>query len=246
MRQLLPEPAAIADTAAHEASLARPAPAGRPWLLCNMISSADGAITVDGVSGPLGGPADKALFRALRSIADVILVGAGTVRAERYRVPRIDDELVAARRARGQDDRPRLAVVTASGELSPSLGLFQDPDERPYVVTTASLPAAHRRALEDHADLLVAGADQVDLGRALASLGDRGARVVLCEGGPSLNGQLLAQDLVDEWRLTLSPVLAAGDARRAATGPAPSPPHRFTLDRLMVGDDLVFLRYLRR
>jgi hypothetical protein len=84
MRRLWPDPGEVDDIAALVAAEPRPAPADRPWVLVNMIASLDGAITIAERSGGLGGPADKAMFAALRGIADVVLVGAGTARAERY------------------------------------------------------------------------------------------------------------------------------------------------------------------
>jgi riboflavin biosynthesis pyrimidine reductase len=247
VKQLVPDVVDVGDLAAHEAGLERPAPGDRPWVLCNMIASADGAVAIDGVSGPLGGPADKAMFRSLRAVADVILVGATTARQERYRPPTTSDPAVATRRRRrGQSEAPRLAVVTAGGDLDPTLPFLGDPSHRPFVVVPAALDRDRRRELERRAEVLVSGEDRVDLGGALQHLHAAGARVVLSEGGPSLNGQLVAAGLVDEWRLTLSPMLVAGQAARAAVGGPSHRPHRFTLDRLLLGDDLVFARYLRR
>lgn len=245
MRQLLPDAADVGDLIEHESSLERPPPPDRPWVLCNMIASADGAVAVGGRSGPLGGPADRALFRSLRSLADVILVGAATVRAERYQAPSVSEEAQAVRRGRGQAPHPRLAVVTSSGDLDAGLGLFDDPEHRPYVVTAASSPAAQPGPLRQRSELLTAGTDRVDLSDALRQLRSAGAAIVLVEGGPSLNAQLLAADVVDEWRLTVSPMLVAGSSARAATGPGREPPARFLLDRVLAADDLVFVRFLR-
>ena len=246
MRQLLPEQLDLTDLDAYEADLGRPAPAGRPWVLCNMITTADGATDVGGRSGPLGGPADRAVFSALRAVADVILVGAGTVRQERYRPPAVEARTAGRRRARGQAERPRLAVVTASGNLDPSLPLFDDPGPGPLVLTTIG-GAERCAALGDRGATVVAlGSDIVDLTRAMTWLHGAGTRVVLSEGGPSLNGHLVAADLIDEWRLTLSPLLVAGHSPRAASGPPAASPARFALDRVLVGEDLLFLRLLRR
>ena len=246
MRQLLPDAADVGDLIEYESALERQPPSDRPWVLCNMIASADGAIAVGGRSGALGGPADRDVFRVLRSLADVILVGAGTVRAERYQAPSVTEEAQAVRRGRGQAPRPRLAVVTSSGDLDEELGLFDDPESLPYIVTAASSPAVRRAPLRQRSELLTAGTDAVDLGEALTQLRVAGAAIVLVEGGPSLNAQLLAADLVDEWRLTVSPMLVAGSSPRAAAGPGREPPTRFLLDRVLAADDLLFLRYLRR
>jgi riboflavin biosynthesis pyrimidine reductase len=195
----------------------------------NSIASADGGTAVDGVSGPLGGPADKEVFVAIRAVADAVLVGAGTVRAERYRPA-----------------RARIAVVTASGDLDPGLPVFADPARPPLVLTCEACPPERRERLAAVAEVVLAGSTTVDVGGAVAELGARGAAVVLAEGGPSLNGQLVAADLVDEWCLTLSPTLLAGTSARAATGPSPvHAPLRFRLDRLLEQDGLLFARYLR-
>ena len=241
MRQLLPEAIDDVDPVAAYAADARPAPHGRPWVLVNMISSVDGATAVEGVSGPLGGPADKAVFGAIRGVADAIVVGAGTVRAEGYGRPR----------RHGDRPPPRLAVVTASADLDPGLRLFAPADdagdgERPIVLTTASAPPVRTEALAEVAEVVVAGDDRVDLALALAELAGRGVEVALAEGGPSLNGQLVAAGLVDEWCVTWSPSLVSGSSSRAAHGPAhPDGLQRMRLDRLLVEDDLCFARYVR-
>jgi riboflavin biosynthesis pyrimidine reductase len=239
VRQLLPEVIDDVDPVALYAADARPAPPGRPWVLVNMISSIDGATTVDGVSGPLGGPADKRVFGAVRAVADAILVGAGTVRAEGYGPPR----------RRGDGARPRVAVLTRSAELDPGLRLFAEADPAdppPVVLTAASAPPARVDPLREVAEVVVAGARSVDLALALAALADRGVGVVLAEGGPTVNGQLVAAGVVDEWCASVSPSLVSGMSSRAAHGPAPAGgSQRMRLDRLLVEDDLCFARYVR-
>ncbi len=225
----------------------RPAPPDRPWLMTNMIVSADGATAVGGLSGPLGGPADLAVFLALRCVSDAIIVGGQTVRAEQYRPPGTGSaEARAARTARGQVDRPLLAVVTASLELEPDLPLFSDPTYRPLVATVDAADAGRRRALAAVADVVIVGDDRVDMAELLAELGRRGHRVVLAEGGPSLNAQLITADLVDEWNLTIAPLLGAGQAKRAAQGADRSDaPAAMHLDRVWLADELLFCRWLR-
>jgi riboflavin biosynthesis pyrimidine reductase len=95
------------------------------------------------------------------------------------------------------------------------------------------------------ADLVVVGEDDVDLGAAVAELGGQGAEVITCEGGPRLNGDLLAADLVDEWDLTVAPVLVGDTSVRSAAGPRPSAPRGFDLDRLLEGDGLLLGRWVR-
>jgi len=238
VRQLLPVEIDDVDPVAAYAADARPAPPGRPWVVVNMISSVDGATAVGGVSGPLGGPPDKRVFAAVRGVADAIVVGAGTVRAERYGPARVAD----GRRP------PRIAVVTASGDLDPGLRLFADAapeDPPPLVVTCEACPPARRAGLAVVAEVVVAGEARVDLGLALAALAARGVAVAVAEGGPSINGQLVAADLVDEWCLSLAPWLVGGGSPRAAVGEPGPEPRPLRLDRLLVEDDLCFARYLR-
>jgi riboflavin biosynthesis pyrimidine reductase len=246
VRRLWPDPAEIDDVDALVASDERPAPAERPWLLVNMITSLDGSVAVEGRSGGLGRPADKAVFSALRAVADVVMAGAGTVRAERYGPAKPTEAQRAGRRARGQDEVPRIAVVTRSADLDPAARLFAEDGPLPIVVTCDAAPAERRRALEEVAEVLVAGHDDVDLTVALAELRGLGASVVTCEGGPHLNGDLVAADLVDEWALSVPPLLVGGHEGRAAIGPSPAAPRGLALDRLLEGDGLLLGRWLRR
>lgn len=239
-----PEPLEPLEAVAAEL---RPAARQRPWLLTNMIASADGATAVGGLSGPLGGPADLAVFLALRAVSDAIVVGGQTVRAERYRPPGPGSPAArAARAARGQQERPTVAVVTASLDLDPDLPLFADPTYRPLVATVEAADPERRRALAPVADVVSVGETAVDMAELLAELGRRGHRVVLAEGGPSLNAQLIAADLVDEWNLTIAPLLGGGQAKRPAQGAeradAPAAMH---LDRVWLADQLLFCRWLR-
>jgi riboflavin-specific deaminase-like protein len=232
---------ALAQVVAAEA---RPVPPERPWVMVNMVASVDGASTVAGRSGPLGGRGDRAMFTALRAVPDVILVGAGTVRAERYGPPRITEPSRAERRSRGQEPAPRLAVVSRSLELDPGADLFSKAEAPPLVLTTVTAPAHGRARLAGVAEIVEAGEDRVDLRRAMVELARRGARVVLAEGGPHLNGDLVAADLVDEWRLTLAPTLAGGSAERIAVGPEPPAMVPLLLDRAYEHDGELLLRYL--
>lgn len=222
--------------------------ADRPWVLTNMISSADGATAVDGVSGALGGAGDRAMFRALRGVADVVLAGASTIRQEQYRPAKRYDEIVDRRRARGQADRPRIAVITASARLDVTLPLFEDPDDRPIILTAGSAADERLDRLRSVAEVIVADGDSVAPAWALARLHDLGAGVVLCEGGPSLNGQFVAAGLIDEWNLTIAPMTVAGDSPRAAVGPLPEgPPPGMALERVWVDDDdYLYCRWTRR
>lgn len=204
---------------------------GRPWVLANMVASADGASTLDGRSGQLGGPVDKQVFRLLRSVADVVLVGAGTVRAERYR-PIAEPRPVP------------IAVVTRSLDLDWESPLFRGPPATTVVVTCRSAPAERRAQASELAEVVVAGEDAVEPVRALAALAERGHRVVLCEGGPALLAQVVAAGLLDELCLTVSPMLVGGNGPRILDGAHADGPSALTLASVLEHEGTLFLRYL--
>ncbi|MGQ0576874.1 MAG: pyrimidine reductase family protein [Pseudonocardia sp.] len=236
MHRLLPADPAELDGDGLAAHYAYPDDLAAPYVRVNFVTSADGAVTVDGRSGGLGGDADRAVFGLLRELAEVVLVGAGTVRAEDYRGAR--------RPTRGARTPPPIAVVTGSADLDPGSRLLTDTAVAPIVLTLGTAPAPRRAALA------AAGADVVVLDRLtpdalLAELGRRGLYRVLCEGGPALHGALLAADAVDELCLTVAPVLAGGDAGRIARGPAGTPPRPMLLAGALHAGDALLLRYRR-
>lgn len=227
----------------------RPGPTDRPWVTVDMVASVDGATAVDGRSGGLGGPGDKVVFRALRAVPDVILVGAATARVERYGPVRLDDAVQARRTARGQRRVPRLALVSGRVELDPDDRLFTESEEPPLVLTTTAGVEVHGERFAGRAELVACDGDgpgRVDLVAGLGELHRRGARVVLSEGGPSLNGQLVAADVVDEWCLSLAPLLAAGESARVAHGPTPDAPVALSLHRVLEADGELFGTWRRR
>lgn len=246
MRQLLPEPCDdVVLTQVYGGP--RDRPTGRPWLLLDMVTSLDGATSLAGRSGGLGGPADRQVFHTLRSLADVILVGAGTVRAEGYGPVRIAEAIQEARVLRGQSPVPRLAVVSRRLDLDLRSELFTASTPPPLVVTCPGAPTSRRVEVAGAADLLLAGQDSdVDLVSALRSLGELGAELVVCEGGPMLNGQLLAADLVDEVCLTLAPSVVGGTSSRVGYGSELPSPHRFDLAGLLEDHGELFVRAVRR
>lgn len=209
----------------------------------NMIMSLDGAAAFDGVAGPLSDSNDQNLLLALRGYADVVLVGAGTVRAEGYGPVRLTAAQSADRRDRwGVETPPPIAVVTHTGHVPASL--FAEPTQRPILVTTAQL-AHDRPELAEHADLLIAGDTAVDLDSAVRTLQAAGRRRILCEGGPTLLDELVANDLVDEMCLTISPVLAAAPAAARPGAPALRAPTRMKLGDSVTLEEYLYLRYVR-
>lgn len=220
---------ALADHYAYPADLRA------PFVRVNFVSSADGAVSVDGRSGGLGSGGDERVFGVLRRLAEVVLVGAGTARTEDYRGAR--------RPTLGRDLPPPIAVVTGSADLDPAARLFTDTRVPPIVLTTADAPADRRGRLAD-AGADVALLDDLEPASLLAELERRGLRRVLCEGGPSLFGALVGADAVDELCLTIAPLLVAGAAGRIATGPDGTPRPMSLVGALAEQDELL-LRYRR-
>lgn len=220
------------------------------WLRANMVGSVDGAAAgADGRSGSISSPVDKSVFGLLRGVADAVLVGAGTARAEGYGPAGRHRVLAARREQAGRRGSAVVVQVTRSGRVEAARGMFEEPG-RALVV----MPDGDAEGLARARD--VAGADAVvlaghvddggpDLARALDALAERGLRHVLCEGGPSLLGDVLRADLLDELCLTTSPVLVAGDAPRVAVG-APAGPHGFRLAGLLHADSTLLARWVRR
>lgn len=243
VRQLLPLPDDIDPAQAH-ATAARDRSDHRPWVMANMVASADGATTVTGLSAGLSSPADKVVFSALRAAADVILVGATTVRSEGYGPPRTPANRQVERLERGQTRHPRLAIVSRSLHLDPDSPLFVDADEPPLLLTVTDAPAAARAALADRAEVVELGQGSVEPGPIIDALAARGVRVVLTEGGPNLLGQFIAADLLDELNLTIAPLLSAGVSPRVASAPQ-SVHHALRLAHLWEADGVLLTRYVR-
>lgn len=240
MRQLFPEPGEVDPVDAY-GRLGRVG--DRPCVRLNMIASVDGAASLAARSGALGGPADRALFATLRSLADVILVGAATMRTEGYGPARLDDTAMDRRRQWGLVPAPPIAVVTRACRLDWNLPFFQEADQRPVVITATSAAAGDRDRAAEVADVIVAGDDGVDLAHAMRALAERGYDNVLAEGGPGIAAQLASAGLLDELCLTVSPLLAGGDANRILAGQPLEPPTRFELRHVLTADDFLFLRY---
>lgn len=219
----------------------------RPWLRVNFVTSLDGAVTVQGRSRGLSDPDDVRVFGLIRDLSDVILVGGGTAMVEGYRGVR-RTEVRSGRRLRlGLSEVPPVAVVTGHCSLPPDSPLVVDTLVPPIVFTTPAAPAERRKALADAgADVVVTGDERVDLTAMVAALDERGLRRIGCEGGPTLFGHLIADDLVDELCLTLSPLLTSGDADRIARGPRVDQPRRMRLLAALQNDDsMLMLRYGR-
>lgn len=219
LRRLLPHPGDLTlDELYAGLTLDDPAPGRGVHVALSMVSSADGAVAVDGLSGGLGGEADLRALSRLRGANDVSLVGAGTVRDEGYVPLTGSARRQADRVARGLRHAPRLAIVTASGRLAPDLAVFDDRAEPPIVLTSRHADRAALAAIEDRAELHVVADGELTAEVIVSTLVQLGLLRVLLEGGPRLNQLMLAAGRIDEVFLTLAPTLVGGPVPRIISG----------------------------
>ncbi len=218
--------------------------AERARLVANFVSSADGAVSVDGRSAGLSTPPDRQVLDLGTDLADVVLVGAGTAAAEGFTGVKPDARAAERRARHGLREVAATAVVTASGcSLPPDAPVLTDTLVPTVVFTCAAVPVELRDAWSAvGADVVVAGETGVDLAAAVAELAGRGLNRINCMGGPALFGSLAADGLVDELRLTVAPFLVSGDAGRIARG-AGFGPERLELLSVVAGQDTLLVRY---
>jgi riboflavin biosynthesis pyrimidine reductase len=215
-----------------------------PRVRMNFVMSLDGAVTIEGRSGGLGDASDRLAMQVMRTLADVVLVGAGTVRVEGYGGMHVDEANTAWRRSRGLAGQPRIAVVSSRLDLDAEHPFFTRSTERPIVVTHETASAGRRDALAEVADVITCGRDTVDVGVMVQALAELGLPQVLCEGGPHLFGALVEADRVDELCLSLSPLIVGGDAGRMVRGTSELQ-RRMRLMHAIPASDLLLLRYSR-
>jgi riboflavin biosynthesis pyrimidine reductase len=219
----------------------------RPWLRANMVSTLDGAAQHDGRSQPISCATDMRIFGTLRALADVVIVGAETVRLEGYRPARVRAEFAGMREAAGQGPAPAIAVVSASLDLDYGLPLFTSPAVPTLILTGAAAAPDRVAAAEKAGARVVIAGDGVGVEptRAVQALAELGHTRLLTEGGPRLLGQLVAAGVLDELCLTIAPMLTAGDAQRIAGGPSVAVPKRFGMVSLLEEGGFLFGRYQR-
>lgn len=242
-RALIPRPPDGAETITAQEALAgwREEPGALVRVALNMAASLDGRIAVGGRSAPLSSPADRELFHALRACADAVMAGARTVRIERYG-PIIKDPQTRARRVReGLPEQPLAVIPSQSLELDPQLPLLADPDSRVVIITPSTRDIPDCAAAVDYvrAPTLREGIEQ------LASR--HGVKLLLCEGGPTLNGALAAEGLIDELFLSRAPLLV-GDAPGGGAvleGHTLDQPQRLELAMLLEVEGQLYGRYVR-
>lgn len=218
------------------------------WVRGNMITSLDGGASSDGKSGGLAGSGDRSIFSTMRCAADVILVGAETVRVENYSGAQVAVADRDARQRRGQAEVPPIAVLTRSGRLDPDTRLFTRTEVPPLILTSADAFDETRRRLGGVAEVLNASgpsSDEADAATALRLLSERGLFRVLSEGGPLIVNMLIAAGLLDELCLTVAPIVVGGESRRIASGPVEV--HTAMRPAHLLSDDQGYLyaRYVR-
>jgi riboflavin biosynthesis pyrimidine reductase len=238
MRSLLPEPADTVDLVQAYAY-----PGDTTWVRANMVASADGSAVADGKSEPLSGPSDKRVFGVLRGLCDVVLVGAGTARAEGYRALKARPSYAEHRAGHGQRPAPVLALVSGSLGLDPTGALFAG-TERTVVLTTESADESARARLAEVADVIVTGTDRVDLSAGIDALVALGLPRMLCEGGPHLLATLVAAGRLDELCLTTAPRLVGGAGPSIVTDLHLDAILELELAHLLEDDGNLFARYL--
>lgn len=214
----------------------------RPWVMLNMVSSLDGGTAISGRSSSLGDHDDREIFDAIRTIPDVILVGAGTVKAEDYRPVSLDEARRQRRVEMGKTAVPTLAIVTGRLSVDPEARVFSNPDYKPLIITGTRADPTRLMMLGDAADVAIL--DELSPEGILHHLGAAG--VVLLEGGPSLNGDFAKAELIDEINLTIAPSVLSGDSRRIISGEGLDPPTEMRVDRVLHGDEALFVRYLKK
>ena len=188
-----------------------PPPDDRPYVLINMVMSADGKVVVEGTEQGIGSKVDQRLMRELRVNADVVLNGANTLRASGSSSRVGDPVLEHLRIERGKPRLPVAATITATGDLPLERIFFTARDFDAVVYASAETPAAKRKAIEATGRPVVSLPKRAPVKAMLRHMRrDLGADVLLCEGGPTINAQLFEQGLVDEYFVSSGPVIVSG------------------------------------
>jgi riboflavin-specific deaminase-like protein len=246
LRRLHPDPGrTTAEEATSGLALGDRAPADRPYLVLNMVETLDGRIAIDGRSGPIGNQADRELFHGLRTQADAVMAGAGTVRTERYGRMIKSDELRERRVREGLAPDPLALVCSTRLNLPPDLPLLQDAESHVVVLTASdAAPPEVPARVEVLRGQRAPDPGGVVLAPLMRELRERHrVRSVLCEGGPALNHGLLREGLVDELWLALAPKLAGGEALTVVTGESLSPTLELELVSVLESESNLFIRY---
>jgi riboflavin-specific deaminase-like protein len=232
--RLYPEPGEL-TLGEFRDQLEFPALGDRPYAIANFVSSADGRAAFSGRSAPLSDEGDRAMFHALRERVDAVMVGTGTLRTERYGALIRDEEARRRRVERGLEPQPLACLVTRSGALPLDIPLFAQ--RRVVVFAPEEIEGVETVTLE---------ATELTLTAVMRRLrADYGVRSLLCEGGPTLFGSLIHEQLVDELFLTLAPKLAGGgSAPTISSGAELAEPAALALRSLLERSGFLFFRFV--
>lgn len=238
-----PRPGPVAP---DELVAAYPWPDGERWVRAMMVTTLDGATAgADGRSRSISSASDRAVFDAVRRMSDVVLIGAGTFRAERYRPMRARAADADARSALGLASAPVVAIVSPSLELPWEEDIFAESAIRPIVVTTTLAAPDRLKVAGAHADLVVLPGPQIELADLFARFADRGLARVVCEGGARLLATIASAGLLDEVDLSVAPLVTSGG--QIVTGSASIVPQHFSLAQVITAEDgFLFTRYVRQ
>ena len=247
MKQIFPEEIEVDPVTVYNNDVRTPLDS-RPWILLNMVNSVDGFISFEGRAGGLSGPADKNIYQIIRGLADIILVGAGTVRAENYKAPKTpESNLAELRESRGQEKRPRIAVLSGELNLDPDMGLFADrhPEDKPPLIYTKSESLKKNASqFKSSAEIVDFSEEELNVSRVVEDLLNKDAKIVVCEGGPNLNAHLLAAGVIDEFCLSVSPRAVGGEDPAVLLNQPVDSPTELSLDRILLEEEFLFCRYL--
>ena len=213
------------------------------WTRAMMITTLDGAIAgTDGLSGSISSSTDRLIFAEVRRLADAILVGAGTIRAERYNPMKARPEYQEDRAAAGLQTAPVVVIVSRGLDLPWQDPLFHESAQQPIVITGAHESSSNElKRAQAHAD--VQQIPDLDARTIIGAMHVRGLSRIVCEGGPTLLTQMAAADLIDEYDITLAPILA-GNGHGIIDGPL-GEIKRLHLLQTITDDGFVFTKYVR-
>jgi riboflavin biosynthesis pyrimidine reductase len=242
--EVLEHGADVPDPLSPYLAVDRSRPRHECWVMGHMVAGIDGTAAVGGRVGALSTRSDQSLFRGMRQLADIVMVGAETVRLEGYGAVRLGEHAREQRRRLGKPPTPPVAVVSRSLEFDWSTPVFANaPEHAPtHLITCSAAGPARRAEAERFATVIVAGEDRVDPAQALQALAKLGHRVVICEGGPTWLGELVAADRLDELCLSISPLMG-GDRLPVCITPPGAGISEFALKGTLVEENTLFLRY---
>ncbi|MGI8414548.1 MAG: dihydrofolate reductase family protein [Solirubrobacteraceae bacterium] len=242
-RQLIPGQGTVEERELlSRLALGDRAPQDRPFTIANFVTTVDGHATFQGRSGPLGDEGDRAIFHGLREHVDAVLAGTGTLRIERYGRLLAQPERRRRRAERDVTPEPLACVVTRSGEVPTAIPLFEEPEARVLIFSPIEIDTAGAVA---QVEVVHLDPGELTLTTVLRRLRrDHHVRALLCEGGPTLFGALLAEGLVDELFLTLTPKLAGGGPEPTmSSGPALTELEPLSVQWLLERAGSLYLRY---